>query len=607
MEIRPGVPAFLYRSLKKYKGYLLLSLLCALLMVGASIASFDLVRSLFDQALRDRNMAKAFQFCGILVGLFFVSGLVTYGNRFFLRSATERVVFDLRKSIFDRLLIFSQLQLNHYSSGRAVGHIISDVGVVANGLHVVADLILSPLMAIGILSYLFYLNWKLTLFCFVMLPIVAWIGKVLGRGARKNQTQIQTALERISSHIVDSIRGLRTAHAFGQTRRLRNEFNDYNERNRHHALRLAGIEETVAPLTKWVTTVAGAGIISFGAYLVIVDQSLTEGALIAFLTAAGGLLQPLRQLNQVHVRLQTVFAATTRIVEVLEESLDTLASDQAKLLEVSGPMPQFAEEFRTLEFRSLSFRFPLRNSLSQTATSTDTEAWALKNINFTLSKGESVALVGESGSGKSTLSHLALRFLDPQEGSLLVNDRFVRDIPLAEYRSLFSYVSQDVHIFQKSLRLNLLFAKPDANDEEIWNALERAAIADFVRALPYGLDTELGEQASKISGGERQRIGIARAFLRNSPILILDEITSQLDSKSEAKIQLAMKELFKGRSVLMIAHRLSTIRQADRVVVLASGSIVESGRPEELLGQSGSLFQSFWKTQNEGGREASSQ
>lgn len=594
-------------ELWKYPALVVGSVVCALLMVGSAVATFDLVRKLFDEALQNKNMVTAYQSCILMVVLFFINGIVTYGNRYYLRLATERVVYQLRSKLFERFTVFSHVQLSTYSSGQALGHIVNDVGVIAAGLHVVADLILSPLMIVGLLGYLLHLNWKLTIFCMLALPPVGWVGKRLGRSARRNQSRIQDALQKISSHIIDSFRGLRTAHAFNRSRTLRDDFSIHNQKNLTHSVRLASIEEVVAPLTKWVTTIAGAGIISFGAYLVIVEKSLTAGELIAFVTAAGGIIQPLRQLNTVNVRLQSVFAAGQRIKDVLEEKLDPLGNDQNALLNSSGKEEYNPQPVLSLTFENVSFQYPSRlhlESSEKSATPIASEEWALKNIQLKINAGESVALVGTSGSGKSTLSLIALRFVDPSQGKLLLNGRDARELPLDQFRAHFSYVSQDVHLFQRSLRENLLFAKTNATESEIWSALERASIADFVKTLPNGLDTELGEQASKISGGERQRLGIARAFLRNSPILVLDEITSQLDSKSEEKIQSALKELFVGRTVIMIAHRLTTIREADRVVVMELGHIIEEGSPQELIDRPGSAFGGFWKSQHRHSKEA---
>jgi subfamily B ATP-binding cassette protein MsbA len=598
MKSSTPVGRFLANELWKHRSELGLSVLCAIVMAAANIALYDLIRRLFDDALKAQNMHKALVACAVLVALFVVDGLVTYGNRIFLRLATERIVFRLRSQLFERFTVFSHLQLSAYDSGMALGMIINDMTVISNGLHVVADLIQSPILIVGILGYLLHLNWKLTLVCLVTIPSIGWVGKVLGRSAHRNQSRIQDALRSISAHIVDSLRGLRTAHAFNRSKALRDDFMNYNQKNMKHAIKLASVEEVVAPLTKLVSTIAAAGLISFGAYLVVMDHSLTEGALLAFLSAAGGMLQPLRQLNTVNVRLQSVFAAAERMKNVLEEDLDSLGLDQKKALYATENSAEARPgAVQSLQFENVSFQYPERIASSDRRSKPHDE-WALKNVNLKIQSGQSLALVGTSGSGKSTLSQVALRFLDPTQGRLLLNGCDVREIPLNQFRSHFSYVSQDVHLFQKSLRQNMQLAKPEASEAEIWSALERAAISEFVRSLPGGLDTELGEQASKISGGERQRLGIARAFLRDAPILILDEITSQLDSKSEEKIHLALKELFRGRTVLMIAHRLSTIREADRVVVMEEGSIIEEGSPKELMEKPGSAFGGFWRSQN---------
>jgi len=596
---------FLKQRLWEQKRWVLASFVFAVLTVLIQVLQNNLAKNYFDDALDTKDMSALMKICTALIIYFLIEGLVTYFHRFFLRYGTENMVRNLRKEVFDRFLVMSQAQYANYTSGRAVNHTISDVMVISSGLHIIADLIQSPLTIIGMMGYLFYLNWKLTLVCLIAIPLIGLVGKALGGSARRNQERIQNVLESLSNHIIESIRGLRTAHAFNQTPRLKKEFGSRIDQSFNHYVKLAKIEEVVAPLTKWVTSWIGAALLAVGGYLVIADAPLaaagdprafTSGALIAYLMAAGRIQQPLRQLNLVNIRFQQVLAAASRIYEVLNHKLDSVGEAQEGLLKRDAPEkpPQVKPDF-CLEYKDVSFSYPSREDEEDTQT-----PLALSNVSFKLKMGEKIALVGRSGSGKSTLSLLAMRFLDPSQGEIFLADKPLRQWDMEDLRSHFSYVSQDVYLFNRSLRENMLFAKSNASDTEIWDALEKAHISEFVRSLPKGLDTRTGEFASSLSGGEKQRIAIARAFLRDSPLLILDEATSQLDAHSEAAVQKALDKLLVGRASIIIAHRLTTVREANRVFVMENGRIIEEGAPKELIEASGGAFAELWKTQVEG-------
>ncbi|MEO5667675.1 MAG: ABC transporter ATP-binding protein [Bdellovibrionota bacterium] len=598
------ISRFLKERLYQQKRWLIGSFIFAALTVGIEIAQNQLTKNFFDKGLGPKDWDKVISICLALVLYFFIEGILTYFHRYMLRAGAESMVKNLRKEVFERFLTLSQAQYAPYTSGRAVNHIISDVSVICQGLHIIADLIQSPLTIIGMLGYLFYLNWQLTLICFIALPVVGIVGKVLGSSARRNQGRIQSVLERLSNHIIESIRGMRTAHAFNQTPQLRDEFDDKLGESYRLYLKLATIEELAAPLTKWVTSWVGALLIGCGAYFVIRDSNLaaagdphafTTGALISFLMAAGRIQQPLRQLNQVAIRLQQTMASAERIHDVLGEPLDVVSHAQQKIL--SSPPPRLSRarlsDNVSLSFNDVSFRYVSRDTDS-------TNPLALRNINLELSPGKRVALVGRSGSGKSTLSLLAMRFLDPVQGQVVLSGKASTEWDLRAYRDHFAYVSQDVYLFNRSLRDNLLFANPQSSDADIWRALENAHIADFIRTLPRGLETHAGEFAASLSGGEKQRIAIARAFLKDAPILILDEATSQLDAHSEAGVQRALHELLAGRSAIIIAHRLTTVREVSEVLVMEQGRVVERGEPRRLLEDADGAFSELWKAQVEG-------
>jgi subfamily B ATP-binding cassette protein MsbA len=587
-----AVTRFLLQLLKKQKGLLLLSALGALLMSLVDVGTMELAKNFLDRALIQKDMSKVYLLCAGLVGFFLADGFFTFLHRFSLRVATERVTRELRDRIFGRFLVFSQAQSSLYTSGAAVNHIINDVSVVSTGLHVLADLIRSPLMIATMLGYMIYQSWQLSLVCLITLPLVAWVGKGLGRSARRNQGRIQRTLDDTSSHVLESVKGLRTAQSLGHTKGLRQEFHAQLDSAYGWYLRLAKVQEAVGPLTKWVTSWAGAFLIGFGAWLVI-NGEMSTGALFAYLFAAGSLQQPLRQLNDVNVRLQQVMAAAERVHALLVLKLDPVGESQRDALESATAAPvRPSAPAPLLRIENVSFRYPARPG-----EAADAAEAALNDVTLELAPGRKVALVGRSGSGKSTLALLAMRFLDPTQGRVTLGGRPAPEWDLGDYRAHFAHVSQEVFLFHRTLRENLLLARPGATDSQLWDALEKAHIAELARRLPLQLDTPVGEQAASFSGGERQRLAIARAFLRDSPILVLDEATSQLDAHAETHVQAALQKLMQDRSVLIIAHRLATVREADEILVMDGGRVLERGSPAELLRASDGAFTRLWQAQ----------
>jgi|GEM_PF-625590 len=592
-----AVVSFLWKRIARHLKWIAPSGLFAALTVVAEIQTVFLPQKFIDQALGQKQWSLVVYFAVAIVVLFLFYGVADFFHRLFLRVAVERTTRDMRNEIFDRMLVLSHDQASHYTSGKAVNSIVSDVQVTSYGLHVIADLMKEPLTILGMLGTLFYINWQLTLVCLVSIPLVAVAGKALGRSARRNQTRIQESMENLSNHVLESLGGLKTAHTFGRTRLLREEFRKVTDHGYHYLIRLARTEELISPTTKLVTAAVGAILIAFGGWLVVQGQ-LTAGGLVAFITAAAQISQPLRQLNQVNVRMQQVIAAARRIFALLHEPLDDVARAQARVLTAVVPPPSPRKrEVLPLVFRDISYRYPHRVMEEAEKGTAEGRPWALENLNLELHPGRRLALVGKSGSGKSTLTMLALRFLDPTQGKVLLGDQAAPEWELGDYRAHFSSVSQDIFLFNRSIRENLAFARPTASDNEIWAALEKAHLKEFVEKLPKRLDTPLGERASRLSGGEKQRVAIARAFLKDAPIVVLDEATSSLDAASEKAVAQALYELMENRSVLIIAHRLNLIREVDEVAVLGDGKLLEIGAPETLLDVSDGHFRKLWDTQ----------
>lgn len=576
---------FVFDRVIRHRKWILLSVVFAAGTALFQVQTSRLVQRFVDEAIRPKDLHHLFFLCGLLLFLVVGEGITDFIHRICTRIGTERFVRDLRVEVFKRFLVFSEAQSSRFASGKVVSHVVSDVHAAGLAMTNGADLVREPFILVAMLGYLFYLNWQLTLVSMIMLPLVGILGKKLGRSALRNQSKIQGSLGDISNHIVESIRGLRSAHVFGRGEFLLKQFQDKAHEAYGYLLRLARTEELVSPLSKFFAAIVGVLVIFFAGYLVTKGR-LTEGEFVAFILTAGRLQHPLRMLNQVSVRFNQVMAAAERVRPIVQETLDPLSQDQLSTLSTSQE-PSKNQPFRSLEFQDLSFTYP-HGSESKIS---------LNKINITLSAGESLALVGPSGAGKTTLSLMALRLLDPQSGAVMLNQKDAREWELNKYRSYFSVVSQDTFLFNATVRENLLFARESASESELWDALAAVQLKKLVTELPHGLDTPLGESSARLSGGERQRMSMARSFLKNAPVLILDEATSQLDSENEALIQKSLKTLLTGRTSLIIAHRLSTIRDAQKVAVMKDGGIAEIGPAAELLDNPDSMFTRLWRAQ----------
>jgi ATP-binding cassette, subfamily B, bacterial MsbA len=581
---------FLWGHLSPHKNWLLLSAFFALLLAGVKVWLAYTLKPLMDLGFIAGDFSQTIRISIFVLALIFADGVFSYFHRISLRTGVEKFLIDIKVRLFKRILILSQKDLAQLESGRAVTLLFNDTSVIKQGLHIASDLVRQPLALIGLLGYLFYSNWLLTTMCIIALPLVAFVAKKLGESSKRNQRRIQVALDQVSQHSLESIQGLRTAHAFGRIAELKNSFISKIMQAYRPTIKQASVQEVIAPISKLLFGLTGAALIIACGYFVSVSQTMSPGEVLAFMMAAGLLQDPLRQLNNVHVRLQEVYASSERILTVLEDEIDSVAKAQMSLLTRDIANKGCAKDPLPLRFDQVSF--------SYTPNENKNDSKALKSVSFTLEPGKKLALVGPSGSGKSTLSLMAMRYLDPENGHVLLGAKNARDWSIEEFRSNFSYVSQDVFLFSKTLRENLLFASPQASDTDIWQALDQARLKTFVEALPHKLDTMIQERALNLSGGEKQRIAIARAILRNAPIVILDEATSQLDIENEQLIQQAMDSLVVGKSVIIIAHRLSTVKEVDEILVLDQGKIIERGSPKELVDNPDTWFARMWSSQS---------
>ena len=493
-------------------------------------------------------------------------GIGTFVGNYFLSYVSTAVVFSLRGELFDALL---KLPSSYYDRN-AFGHLVSKLTyqvtqVAGAATDAVKVLIREGLTVIGYLGVLVVLNWRLTIVFFLVAPFVALLVDFAGRRFRRISERIQNSMGDVTHVASEAVQGYRVVRTFDGADYERNRFARVSHYNRQQTLKMVVTSSVSTPVIQFLVAIALAAVV----YLVldpVLLQDMSAGKVIAFITTAGLLAKPTRQLSEVNATIQRGLAAASDIFEVFDEPPE---EDEGTIVpdDIRGE----------IEFRDVSFGYA--GSVQP----------VLKNISFKVRPGETVGLVGKSGSGKSTLASLIPRFYTPQSGTILVDGIPIQDVRLAALRSHIAVVPQDVTLFNDTVARNIAYgALAGCSEAEITRAAQQAYAWPFIERLPERLKTIVGDDGILLSGGERQRIAIARAFLKNAPILVLDEATSALDSESEGLIQSALEAVIEGRTTFIIAHRLSTIEKADRILVLDKGQLVEQGTHAELLASGGS-------------------
>lgn len=566
-----GIDRFkrLMRYVRPYRTRFVAAFACSGLVALLSAVYAWLVKPVLDGIFIEKNEELLLVLPLVLLGVALLKALLSYGVGYLMAYVTNRVIADIRQELFQHLIRMPVGFHDTNTSGRLVSRVVNDVGLMASAAsNVLKDIFQNALTFLAMVGVIVYQNWKLAGLSAIVIPLSALTMVRVGKRLRKLATSGQERMGDMSSTLQETLAGIRMVKAFGREEAEAERFKTYNGAFLATTLKSNQVWSIGSSHMEVIGVIGVAGIIWYGGYLVI-HEVMTPGALFSFMAAMFMAYTPIRKLAGANNIIQQALAAAERVYDVMD--LETEQSKDRGTVALTGIR-------QGIEFQGVSLRYE-----SQTVP-------ALTGVDLSIKSGEVVALVGGSGGGKTTLVSLLPRFYEPTEGRILLDGLPLTSYTLRSLRTHIGIVSQEIVLFDDTISRNIAFGHTGAGQSAIEQAAKAAYAHEFILRLPEGYETIIGERGVKLSGGERQRLAIARAILRDPPLLILDEATSALDTESERIVQLALTNLMKNRTTVVIAHRLSTIQNADRIVVLDRGTIVETGSHEELL-RKGGMYQ----------------
>jgi subfamily B ATP-binding cassette protein MsbA len=536
-----------------------------MLVVAAASAAYPKLIETSVTMIEAKNRNVIWMMPLAIIFVTFFKGLASYGQSVLSQSVALRVINAIQKAMFAHLTR-ADLRTHHLNStGKLISRFTNDVNLMRDALSRTMTAMARDLVtALALVGMMFYLDWLLTLLVIVTYPIAGRPIIRIGRRLRRASTNAQSGMGDLTANLEQSFSGIRLIKSYGMETYERERANTLFDNIYYLVMKTVKGRARTYPILETLGGVSVAAVLAYGGWRIISGTG-TLGEFVGFLSAVILAYQPIRSLGNLNAALQEGLAAVKRSFDLLDEEAEIFDAPDAKPLQLKGG---------GVSFTNTSFAYEPGKT-------------ALENVTFDVEAGRTIALVGPSGAGKSTVMNLLLRFYDTTGGSVSVDGQDVRNVTVASLRDSIALVSQDVTLFNDTAAANIRFGRPDASDEDVIEAAKSAAAHDFITALPDGYDTIVGDRGLKLSGGERQRIAIARAMLKDAPILLLDEATSALDAESERHVRAALDRLTKGRTTLVIAHRLATVMNADSILVMDGGQIVETGTHQTLQSQDG--------------------
>ena len=578
----------LYDLITPLKVWVFFSMVC---MAGYNIFSAapayyakDIVDAI---AYGDNPELKQYFLVGLgMIIVFAVKGLFFFGHNYSVGHLVQSLIVKLRQKLFDHLVNLSLTFFSRSKTGDLISRFTNDLHVFQNMLQVGVT---GPFRDIPqfflLLGIMFFRSWQLAFVTMIIIPIAIFFIQIFGQRNKIAVSKRQISFGGLSSLLVETITGVRVVKAFGMEKYESKRFKDANDDLYKNHMRSIMIDSYSYPIIEIIGASAGATIVAYGGYLIINGQ-ITPGDFTSFVISFFMLNEPVKKLNGFNLKLQEGFAAVRRIFSILD------VKDDIVILPNATKLTNFDRE---ISLNIHAFHYP------------DQDEPAVKDFQLTVQKGEAVALVGSSGAGKTTIANLIPRFYDITRGEISIDGYDLRDLDLVSLRKMIAIVTQDTILFNDTIASNITYGQPDCSNERMYAAAQAANAHKFIAEQPQGYETVIGEKGVRLSGGQRQRLSIARALVKDAPILILDEATSALDSESEIEVQQAIEHLMENRTTIVIAHRLSTIRNTDRICVMEKGQIVEQGNHDELLLREGryqQLYEMQFQDQTNGSASA---
>jgi len=554
---------------------IVLSLIFSLVVAGSDVAYINLIEPLIDEIITARNITLANLVPVVIIGLAVLKGVGRFYQEYYIKTAGQLAVQDIRNDLFSQSMHLSMGFHVKQPPGVITSRVLNDVGILQrSAADILVDGIRESFTLIGLITLAFYKDWRLAAVAFSVMPFCVIPATQLGRRIRNNTKSGLKRMGFLTGTLQESFSGIKVIKAFGQEETQIQEFKTENKQYYKYLRKAIKYNSLTAPAVEILAALGGSGVIWYGVHRVL-SGDLSQGQLFSIVAAILMMFTPVKRLTRVSNIIQKSVGAAEGVFTLLDEPRDVV--DKPEAIEI----PRARGE---IVFDNVTFSYG--------------DEAVLTDFSLHANPGEVIALVGPSGAGKSTVAGLMARFYDPQQGSVKIDGFDIRDISLESLKKNLAFVDQETFLFSGSVLDNIRYGKQDADAQSVADAAEQAYATDFINNLPQGYDTSLGDRGVRLSGGQRQRLCVARALLKDAPVLILDEATSALDTESEAMVQKALGNLMKNRTTLVIAHRLSTIMHADRIVVMEQGRVVQVGNHQELLAQGG-LYRTLYDMQFE--------
>ena len=550
----------LFKYITPYKKMITLMLLALVATAAMEPLMPALLKPLIDESMIAKDMDYIIMVPVLLMLIFLIKGIAEYFSKVFSEWIAQKAILDLRAEMFAKLNHLPHETYQKYTTGKLMSKLTYDVAQIGTTLSEAWVIVIRDILIIlGLLGFLFYTSWQLTLLIVLVAPVLGFLIDRAGKLMRGSSAEMQTSMGEMTQSLEEALNAQKDIKIYGAESYEQNKFFKISENFRHHTMAVVKVSAANVPLVQVIAAMALSGVL-LAVSLMSAENMFTPGELIAFIVAAAMIFEPIRRLTNINEVIQRGMAAAKSVFELLDQE-DETNKGTIMLNAIKGE----------IDFNNASFCY-------QGATEN-----TLSALSFKIKARSTTALVGESGSGKTTIANLIPRLLEITDGQILIDGIDIKDVERSSLRSNIAYVSQDVVLFNDTIKANIAYGQTNIEDDKIIVAAKSAHAWEFIEQLPDGINTIIGDNGSLLSGGQRQRIAIARAFLKNSPILILDEATSALDNESELNIQQALHALRQNRTVLIIAHRLSTIESADNILLLKKGKILEEGSHAQLM------------------------